>query len=107
MKDLTFPADLQPVQGTWDVTGDIRIANVQKRDIYLAPTEPSFVAWAILWKESSGDIKLSFAEVMGDLRSWPPAKLFRNNNINPSPPSPLTPARLESNFLSVHPGTLG
>ena len=81
MKELTFPTDLQPLRGTWDVADDIRIANVQKRDIYRAPTEPSFVAWTILWKESSGDIKLSFAEVIGDLRSWPPAKLFRNNNI--------------------------
>ena len=50
MKELKLPAAIKSIRGQWNVTDDLKVANVQKRDIYRAPTEPSWVSWAILCK---------------------------------------------------------
>jgi hypothetical protein len=81
MKHLTFPADLKTVRGDWITTPDIHITDVRQRDIYRAPEEPSYVSWAILWKERSGALKLSFVEVTGDKTAWPPTYNFNSRDI--------------------------
>lgn len=81
MKHLTFPADLKALKGDWITTPDINITNVRKRDIYRAAEEPSYVAWAILWKERSGALKLSFVEVTGDKTAWPPTYNFNSRDL--------------------------
>lgn len=48
MTELNFPAGFKPVRGKWTVTGDIRVANIQKRDIYRAPSLTTSVCkWEI------------------------------------------------------------
>lgn len=81
MKHLTFPEDLKALRGDWITAPDIVITDVRKRDIYRAPEEPSYVSWAILWKERSGSLKLSFVEVTGDKTAWPPTYNFNSRDI--------------------------
>ena len=81
MKVLQFPADLDARKGKWRTTSDIKVANVARCDIYRSPLEPSYVAWAILWKERSGALKLSFVEATGDLTAWPPTYNFNSGDI--------------------------
>ena len=81
MRTLRFPEDCSPAKGDWRTSTDITISNVQKRDIYRSPGEPSWVAWAILWKERSGAVKLSFVEVTGDQTAWPPTYNFNSGDI--------------------------
>ncbi|MFH1006917.1 MAG: sialidase family protein [Candidatus Latescibacterota bacterium] len=72
MKQLNFPEDLKTRRGDWTTTPDINVTDLCKRDIYRAAEEPSYVSWAILWKERSGQVKLSFVEMTGDKTAWPP-----------------------------------
>ena len=81
MKTLNLPADIKPRSGNWGSARDISVRNVRKRDIYHAPVEPSYLAWAILWKESTGRIKLSFVEAAGDKTAWPPVYNFNSRDI--------------------------
>ena len=81
MKVLQFPAHLHARKGKWQTAGDIKISNVVKRDIYRSPLEPSYVSWAILWKERSGALKLSFVEATGDQGAWPPTYNFNSGDI--------------------------
>ena len=81
MKFLNFPDDLTAREGIWNTAADIRISDVAVRDIYRAPVEPSYVCWAILWKERSGLLKLSFTEATGDKTAWPPTYNFNSRDI--------------------------
>lgn len=87
MKRLVFPEDLGMGAGEWTVARDIRVFNVASRDIYRAPAEPSYVCWAILWKERAkagkgpGAVKLSFVEATGDKTAWPPTYNFNSRDI--------------------------
>lgn len=77
MKNLIFPADIESLRGNWLITPDINVTDVRKHDIYYAPEDPSYVTWAILWKERSGALKLSFVEATGDKTVWPPTYNFK------------------------------
>ncbi len=60
--------------GQWSVGGKaIEVYNIEHRDIYRAPQEPSFVCWVILWKELDGTLKCAFTEATGDPALWPPS----------------------------------
>ena len=72
MRLLNFPENLVPLNGNWETVPDIAVSNVAQCDIYRSPLEPSYVSWAILWRERSGALKLSFVEVTGDQTAWPP-----------------------------------
>lgn len=73
--------NLKSITGSWSFADDINVTSVAKRDIYRSPLEPSFVCWAILWKERDGALKLSFVEATGDLGSWPPTYNFNSGDI--------------------------
>ncbi|MCK5526034.1 MAG: exo-alpha-sialidase [Candidatus Latescibacteria bacterium] len=81
MKPLNFPEDLKSRRGDWTTAPDINVTDVCKRDIYRAEEEPSYVSWAILWKEQSGDVKLSFVEMTGDKTAWPPTYNANSRDI--------------------------
>ena len=81
MRFLSFPEDLAALRGDWQSTPDIRVSNISRRDIYRPPVEPGFVCWAILWKERSGTLKLSFTEATGDQALWPPVMNFTAHDI--------------------------
>ena len=81
MKALHFPADFESRRGNWKTRADIAVTNIKKRDIYRSSLEPSYVSWAILWKESSGALKLSFVEATGDQTAWPPVYNFNSRDI--------------------------
>ena len=81
MRVLQFPGDLDARKGKWRTIGDIKVSNVANRDIYRSPLEPSYVAWAILWKERSDALKLSFVEATGDRTAWPPTYNFNSGDI--------------------------
>jgi len=51
--------------GTWRVTETIELHDLDCRDIYFSPEEPSHLAWVGLWKENDGAIKASFAQITG------------------------------------------
>ncbi|MFH0963562.1 MAG: sialidase family protein [Planctomycetota bacterium] len=53
--------------GDWDATCDIDIYDLEERDIYRSPEEPSHLAWVGLWKEPGGDVKTCFAQITGNL----------------------------------------
>ena len=80
MKALNFPEDHEPVVGNWRTTPDIAVSNVVTRDIYRSPLEPSYVSWAILWKERSGALKLSFVEVC---RTYYPEEVIPSVYLTP------------------------
>ena len=70
-------------RGNWITVSDqIDIHNVQKRNIYRADMEPSFVCWAILWKESDGALKLTFTETTGAPETWPPTYNFNEGDFD-------------------------
>ncbi len=70
---------LTTLSGRWAMAPDqIDISNVRKTDIYRAPMEPSYVCWAILWKEADGALKLTFTETTGTPALWPPTYKFNN-----------------------------
>ena len=81
MKFMDFPNDLNAQTGEWECTPDIRVSNIARRDIYRPPVEPGFVSWAILWRERSGTLKLSFTEATGDQAIWPPVMNFNAHDI--------------------------
>lgn len=82
MKDIDIRDSVQVISGKWTVASDqIDVSHVQKRDIYRSSLEPSFVCWAILWKESDGTLKLSFTEATGDQSAWPPTYNFNSGDI--------------------------
>ncbi len=81
MKHLTFPTILKGLRGEWVTVQDINVTDVRRHDIYQAPQEPSYVSWAILWKERTGTLKLSFVEVTGDKTAWPPTYNFNSRDI--------------------------
>ena len=54
------------LEGSWRIEPDVEISEKVSRDIYFAPQEPSFVSWAIVWKEKDGTVKLMFTEAVGD-----------------------------------------
>lgn len=82
MRFLDFPDSLEAVSGDWRSIPDIRVSNIARREIYRPPVEPGFVCWAILWKEQSGALKLSFTEATGDPAIWPPVMDFNAHDIN-------------------------
>ena len=81
MEDFDVRSNVSPIRGQWRTSEQIRISHMRKRDIYRSPLEPSFVAWAILWKEHDGTLKLSFTEATGDLGAWPPTHNFNSRDI--------------------------
>lgn len=81
MNGVDLRKELKPVSGQWRTLDDLRVSDVQKKDVYRSSEEPSFVSWAILWKESGGVLKLSFTEVLGDLAAWPPVYDFNAGGI--------------------------
>ncbi len=55
------------VSGQWKVEdAGVEVYDVDKRDIYISPEEPSHLAWASLWKELDGSIKTCFAQITGN-----------------------------------------
>lgn len=76
MNDIDWIAQARAVRGSWRTFDTLETVGVDKRIVYRSELEPSFVCWAILWKEHDGTLKLSFTEVQGDLSSWPPAYDF-------------------------------
>jgi len=81
MQILRFPENLEKRSGAWHVKPDISVSNVVKRHIYRSAMEPSYVAWAILWKERTGTLKLSFVQATGDQAAWPPTYNFNSRDI--------------------------
>jgi len=81
MNALRFPNDLQPRRGGWSTRADINVTNVEKRNIYFAPEEPSFVSWVILWTERPGALKVSFMEAGGEAGAWPPTYNFNSEHV--------------------------
>ena len=81
MKAVKFSEAMEKQIGSWHVKQDISVSNVVKRHIYRSLLEPSYVAWAILWKERTGTLKLSFVEAMGDQTAWPPTYNFNSRDI--------------------------
>ena len=82
MEKIDLRPNVNGLSGRWQKASDqIDIRHVRKRDIYRAPTEPSFVCWAILWKESDGALKLSFTETTGDPAAWPPTYNFNGGEF--------------------------
>ncbi len=73
--------DLNAITGAWSLCDDISVSSVAKKDIYQSPLEPSFVCWAIMWKEKDGALKVSFVEATGDLAAWPPTYNFNSGDI--------------------------
>ena len=71
--EIDLKARIVPQTGEWGLSEQINIWDVETKDIYRSPEEPSFVSWAILWKESDGTLKLSFTEAVGDPVAWPPS----------------------------------
>jgi hypothetical protein len=70
-----------PVVGRWQSAEQLNISDVRRRDIYHSPLEPSYVCWAILWKERDGTLKVSFVEATGELTAWPPTYNFNSGDI--------------------------
>ncbi len=82
MKPIDIRKGIKTFSGTWIIASDqIEASNVQKRDIYRSPEEPSYVSWAILWKESDGILKLSFTETTGAPDAWPPTYNFNSRDF--------------------------
>ncbi|MFH1006074.1 MAG: sialidase family protein [Candidatus Latescibacterota bacterium] len=81
MKNMDPRKELTPLSGQWKTSDDIAVSDVEKTDIYRSSQEPSYVSWAVLWKESGGALKLSFTEVLGDPASWPPVYDFNAEGI--------------------------
>ena len=81
LKQLSFPENCQPRAGTWRTAADINITSIEAKDIYRAADEPSYVSWAVPWKEQDGKLKLTFVEVSGDKRNWPPTYNFNSRDI--------------------------
>ena len=52
--------------GTWKVSHEVEIYDLVERDIYQSPEEPGHTAWAGMWKEKDGAIKVSFSRVTGN-----------------------------------------
>jgi len=53
--------------GDWNVTYDIELFDLEQRDIYQSPEEPSHLAWVGLWKENNGDVRTCFAQITGNV----------------------------------------
>ena len=78
-------ADLQchTQAGQWSVGGKaIEVYNIESRDIYKSPQEPSFVSWVNLWQEADGTLKCAFIEATGDPAFWPPTYNFSSPGID-------------------------
>ena len=53
--------------GDWRVSYDMDVLDLEQRDLYRSPEEPSWVEWVSLWKEKNGDIRTCFAQYTGNL----------------------------------------
>jgi len=67
--------------GTWNESEELSFFNVQRKNIYQSESEPSFVAWCLLWKDGDGTLKTSFVEVNGEKGLWPPTFDFNGIGI--------------------------
>lgn len=56
----------EPVSGAWTVDQLVEIYDIDKKDIYRSPEEPSFVEWMSLWKQKDGSARICFAEIKGN-----------------------------------------
>jgi hypothetical protein len=81
MREIDLIPSISENTGDWTVKKDISVSNITKKDIYFSPVEPGFVAWAILWKEKNGNLKLSFTEAIGNPAMWPPTYDFNSGDI--------------------------
>jgi len=82
MKTIDIGKQTHGVSGRWRAASDqLEINNIEKRNIYRSPEEPSFVCWPILWKESDGTLKVSFTEATGDPAKWPPVYNFNSSGL--------------------------
>lgn len=52
--------------GAWKVTETVAMDDLDCRDIYFSPEEPSGLAWVGLWKENDGAVKACFAQITGN-----------------------------------------
>ena len=52
--------------GNWEAEDKVQIADVRRTVIYRSREEPSHVAWAGLWREADGSIKVRFPELTGN-----------------------------------------
>ncbi len=69
--------------GQWRIgEKTIEVYNIDHRDIYKSPQEPSFVSWVNLWKEADGTLKCAFIEATGDPAMWPPAYNFNRPGMD-------------------------
>ena len=78
---MQLPEDLAPVRGTWRARPDLSVSDIERRNLYRSSSEPSFVAWAVLWKEQTEAVKLSFLEATGDQTLWPPPQDFSTGQM--------------------------
>ena len=54
------------VAGEWEVNDTVELTDVDKRELYRSPEEPSHVAWVGLWKDADGSLWIRFAQITGN-----------------------------------------
>ena len=59
-------SQFRPAAGQWRMSPAVEVRNVTHRDIYTPPQEPGWVAWARVWKEQDGAVRVYFSEATGD-----------------------------------------
>ena len=52
--------------GRWERREDIRIEDVECRELYRSPEEPSHLAWVGMWKAADGSISIRFPQITGN-----------------------------------------
>ena len=67
--------------GIWKASEDISLFNVRREVIYQSETEPSYVAWCVLWKDGDGTLKTSFIEADGEQGLWPPSFDYNREGV--------------------------
>lgn len=54
------------VSGSWEMAELAEVCEVETRDIYRSPEEPSHVAWVGMWKAADGSISIRFPQITGN-----------------------------------------
>ena len=95
--------------GSWKVSHEVEVYDMVERDIYQSPEEPGHTAWAGMWKEKDGAIKVSFSRVTGNVGLEPSyhatygrsgeerwKKFAKQHGMRPGPQDAVTTTKLES-----------
>ena len=55
-----------PVTGEWKSKETVELTELDRREIYRSPEEPSHVAWVGIWKAADGSVFIRFPQITGN-----------------------------------------